>query len=418
MKRFFSDQIKHTRLILGSFTGNARACLLTESLWTIPFNLYIAYTSLYMMALGCSAQQIGIVAAVGLTFEMFFAAIGGVITDRLGRKRTTFIFDFIAWSIPTLIWAFAKSFEHFLIAAMINAVVKIVFTSWGCLLIEDTLPRRRVHVYTWIFLAGTFAGFFAPIAGLFVDRAGLVPAVRGLYLFAFVSMTFMFVIRNRFSHETAIGRRKMSEAKSKPFRDAVSEYKEVFGVMKRTPVIVFAFSILILTNIQLIYGRTFLSILLKEKLDFPVALISLAPALASLAKMIVFLFVLPGMSRLKPSIASIYGLAVSAAGLLLLVGSPVGGILPALAGVMLEAAGFAIILPFAESMLANAVVDEHRAKILSLFYTVANGVIAPFGYLGGVLAAASPRFPFLLVLGTLVLRFALVKIGVKRTSIK
>jgi MFS transporter, DHA1 family, tetracycline resistance protein len=416
VRKFLRDRLRHNFLILTSFKGNAKACLIVEPLWGIPYNLYIAYTSLYMMALGCSAKQIGVIAAVGLTCEMLFASVGGVITDRLGRKRTSLIFDLIAWSIPTLLWAFAQGFEHFLIAAMINALVRIVVTSWTCLLIEDALPRRRVHIYTWIFVAGALAGFFAPIAGVIVDHAGLIPAVRGLYLFAFASMTTMFLLRNRLTHETAMGRQKMAAVKSMRLRDLVFEYKVVFGILKRKPAILLAFLVLILSSIQLIYGRTFLSILLKETLDFPIALISLVPALASAAKMIVLVFVLPGMSRLKPSKAIMYGFAISAAGVAVIAGSPIGRILPALIGVVLEAAGFAIILPFAESMLANALVDEHRAKILSLFHTVSNGIIAPFGYLGGVLTTASPRFPFLLVLGTLVLRFVLVKCTAKRIN--
>ena len=416
MKHFFRERIKHNLLILASIKGNAKVCLIIEPLWGIPYNLYIAYTSLYMMALGCSTRQIGVISAVGLTCEMVFASVGGILTDRLGRKKTSLIFDLISWSIPTLLWAFARGFEFFLAAAMINAIVRIVFTSWTCLWLEDTLPRRRVHIYTWLFLAGALAGFFAPIAGVIVNRAGLVPAVRGLYLFAFASMSIMFFLRNHFTHETVMGRRKMAQAKSMRFRDLVLEYKVVIGALMREPAILLAFTVLILSNIQLIYGRTFLSILLKEKLDFPIALISLVPALASAAKMIVFLFVLPGMSRLKPSKAIMYGFAVSAVGVAVITGSPVGRIVPALIGVVLEAAGFAIILPFAESMLANVIVDEHRAKILSLFHTVSNGFIAPFGYLGGVLAAFSPRLPFALVLGTLALRFVLVKGVAKRAK--
>jgi MFS family permease len=163
-----------------------------------------------------------------------------------------------------------------------------------------------------------------------------------------------------------------------------------------------------LGNIQLYYNRYFLSILLRETVKFPIALVSLAPALASVAKMVVAIFVLPAMSRLKPSRAIMYGFAVSAAGVVIIAASPVSGIAVALLGVILEAAGYAIIAPFAESMLANEMVNEHRAKTVSLFATISNGISSPFGYLGGVLTAVSPRYPFLLVLGTLVLRFFIV----------
>jgi len=408
MKQFLRERFIHTLLILRSFKGNTRACLIAEPLWGIPFYLYIAYASLYMRALGLSAQQIGIGATVGLACEMIFASMGGIITDRLGRRRTTLIFDMIGWSIPSLIWAFASSYEHFLAAAVINAIYKIVVSSWSCLLVEDTPRRRRVHAYTWMFMAGTIAGFFAPLAGLIVDRAGLVPAVRGLYLFAFVSMTGMFILRNHLVRETKIGYQKMREAKAGRYRAVVAEYRVVFAVLRRNPSIITAFLVVMLGNIQLYYNRYFLSILLKEAIKFPIALISLAPALASVGKMVVSVFVLPMLSRLQPGKAIRYGFVVSAAGLALLAAAPASGILVALVGVILEAAGYAIIAPFAESMLANAIVDEHRAKTVSLFHAISNGISSPFGYLGGVLTAISPRYTFLLVLGTLVVRFALV----------
>ena len=77
---------------------------------------------------------------------------------------------------------------------------------------EDTKPDERVHVYTWLHIAGLLAGFFAPIAGLFVKNYGVVPSMRGLYLFAFVSMTSMFFIRDSITHETRIGIIKMQNA--------------------------------------------------------------------------------------------------------------------------------------------------------------------------------------------------------------
>ena len=386
---------------------------MTEPLWGITYNLYIAYASLYMLALGCSPQQIGVIASIGLIFEMVFSFVGGYITDRLGRKKTTLIFDLVAWSIPTLIWAAAQGYAFFITAAIINSIVRIVYTSWSCLLIEDTPRRKRVHVFTWIRVAGTLSGFFAPLAGVLVSKVGLVPAVRGLYLLACAAMTSMVLIRNRITHETAIGVQKIAEAKGRKFRETFAEYRDIIRLIRRTPSTLFAFLIVLLANVQLLYNRTFLSILLREELEFQLVLISVVPALSSVVKMIVFVFVMPGLGRIKPSKAIFYGLSMSAAGLVVLLGAPVGGIGFAFVGVLLNAVGFAITGPFAETILANSIDDEHRAKIVSLFHTVMNGLMSPFGYLGGVLAAGSPRFPFALLFATVLIQFLLTR-GVSR----
>ena len=50
------------------------------------------------------------------------ALLSGVITDKLGRRLTTLIFDILSWSVPALISAIAQNFWYFLIAGVINSV--------------------------------------------------------------------------------------------------------------------------------------------------------------------------------------------------------------------------------------------------------------------------------------------------------
>ena len=71
--------------------GNPRACVYTEPLWGLPYNLYIPYASLYMAQLGLTDLQIGLIATFSAFFQMFGALFGGLLTDKLGRRKTTFI---------------------------------------------------------------------------------------------------------------------------------------------------------------------------------------------------------------------------------------------------------------------------------------------------------------------------------------
>jgi len=50
----FKHPLIHT---LKNLRGNARACVYTEPLWGIPFNLYSPYISVYMIALGMTAKS-------------------------------------------------------------------------------------------------------------------------------------------------------------------------------------------------------------------------------------------------------------------------------------------------------------------------------------------------------------------------
>jgi hypothetical protein len=88
------------------------------------------------------------------------------------------------------------------------------------------------------------------------------------------------------------------------------------------------------------------------------------------------------------------GLALSAAGALLLVICPPLNFVVVVASTLLTAAGSAIVLPFSDTLVANTVEEHDRATALSLFYAMVLGLSAPFGYIGGLLYGISDRLPF------------------------
>src|SRR3954468_14377521 len=85
---------------LNNLTGNPRGCVYTEPLWGVPFNLFAPYVSIYMIALGLPDTQIGLILSISWGFQIILALVSGVITDKLGRRLTTLIFDIVAWTFP------------------------------------------------------------------------------------------------------------------------------------------------------------------------------------------------------------------------------------------------------------------------------------------------------------------------------
>ena len=107
--------MSHSLIVtLRSLTGNPRGCVYTEPLWGIPYNLIAPYASVYMEALGLSDKDIGIVISVSWGFQVLYVLLSGAITDKVGRRRTTLIFDILLGSVPAVLWAFAQSFWWFL----------------------------------------------------------------------------------------------------------------------------------------------------------------------------------------------------------------------------------------------------------------------------------------------------------------
>jgi MFS transporter, DHA1 family, tetracycline resistance protein len=382
--------------MLRSFQGNARSVIVTEPFFGVPFSLFSTYASVYMLALGCTATQIGLISSVGLVLAMALSLASGSITDRLGRKRTTLLFDFLSWSGAVLLWALSKSFFWFVAAAVVNSLSRVVQTSWTCLMIEDTPEEQRVHLYSWIYVVGVVAGLIAPLAGLFVEGFGLVPAMRGLYLFAFVSMTGMFIVRNTMVEETRIGLVKMKETRHTSAKAVLADYGRVAARLSRSPLTLVAFLISTLVNIQAVLKNTFLAILLTRGLSFSDASIAIFPAVGAAVTLVMYLLVLPTVSRWRTPRSMLVGLATSAAGMALLVICPPRSYVVVIASTLLTAAGSALMYPFSDTLVANTVQENDRAKALSLFYVALFALSAPFGYLGGLAFASYDRLPFIL----------------------
>jgi DHA1 family tetracycline resistance protein-like MFS transporter len=414
---FARRQLASTLAVLAGFRGNARAILITEPFWGIPYFLYTTYASVYMLALGCTAQQVGLIATVGQAVQMALSLGSGWITDRLGRKRTTLLFDLVSWSIPTLLWAFARDFRWFLAAAVINAIVRIVATSWSCLLIEDTPAGQRVHVFTWISVAGIVAGFISPLAGLFVKGFGLVPAMRGVYLFAFASMTFMFFFRNSLLRETAIGLAKVRESRRVAMRATLGEYARIAGHLARSPLTLAAFAISILANIAFFLKATFLPILLIRGLGFPEANIAVFPAITSAVMLAVLVLVMPSLARRGIARPLFAGAACAAAGAALLALSPSRSFPVVIVSTLLGGVGSALTLPLSDTLIANTVAEADRAKAMSIYYVLLLGLTSPFGWIGGALSEISPRLPFL-VMGTALALAAGITLAIPRMERK
>ena len=397
MIRFVRRQLATNLGVLRGFSGNVRAILVTEPIWAVPYNLVQTYASVYMLALGCTTVQVGLIGSAALACQLVFSLAGGWITDRLGRKRTTLIFDTISWSGAMLLWAFARSFPWFLAAAMVNSLVRIVMTSWTCLAIEDAAVDQRVHFFTWISVAGVVAGFVVPLSGVLVGRFGLVAAMRGLYLFGFAVMTTMFFVRNGMLAETSMGIERMHESRTEHPRHELREHLRAASVALRNPVFAVAAVASILAAILSIVRNTFQSILLVRGLAFPEASIAVFPLVNAAVTLVALVLLVPTLARRGTAVALAVGFGGMAASAALLAASPERNWPIALLSTALGGLGSAVVFPVTDSFLANAVPDRGRAKVMAVFYVVMFSASSPFSWVGGLLATVSPRLPLALV---------------------
>jgi MFS family permease len=381
---------------LQKLRGNARGCVYTEPLWGIPFNLYSPYISVYMLALGLTDGQIGLLTSIGLGLQVFWAMMSGPITDKLGRKRTTLIFDIISWSIPCLIWAVAQNFTYFLLGTIVNAVWRVTHNSWRCLLVEDTDSRLLVDIYSWVYIAGLLAAFVSPLTGVLIDKYSLIPTMRGLYLLSFVMMTAKFVILNVVAKETKQGVVRMEETRRQPLFKVLGESKGVFKQILRTPVTLYTAALMIILGITMTVRGTFWSILVTEKLLFPSASLAWYAFAHSMVMLLFFFAVMPRLSTMdvrKPMIVGFLGLTVSQ---VLLLVTPVGSAWLLLLSTIVEACSLPLTSTLLDKLIVVAVDAKERARMMGLLSVLVIVVTSPFGWIAGQLSETNRSLPFIL----------------------
>jgi Na+/melibiose symporter-like transporter len=323
--------------------------------------------------------------------------LSGAIVDKFGRRLSLLVFDVLCWSVPCLIWAAAQDVRYFVAAAMMNSLWRISHTAWTCLMVEDAEERHLVHIWTWIMIFAVCSAFFAPLGGWIVDRYGLIPAVRGLYVFGCIVLTAKFVILYLYSHETARGVQRMAETRHRSLISLLGEYRSVFNQLLHSRAILSALSLMIITNIYITISNNFWGVLFTGKLGFSSSQISTYVAVRSIIMTLCFFLIGPRLTNLQRFRLPLWmGFSIFLVSQLLLAVMPPQAVLLLVLSVMLEAVASALVSPMTESLLALSMESHERARISGMVYVTLIVLISPFGWIAGQLSALDRSLPFAL----------------------
>jgi len=381
---------------LVNLQGNPRACLYAEPLWGIPYNLYMPYVSVYMISLGVTGTQIGMIISISTLFQIIFSILGGVVNDKLGRRLTTLIFDILAWSIPCIIWAVAQNVYYFMIAAIINAMWRVTMISWGCLFVEDAEQKDIVNIWSLVYISGLLVAFIAPVTGFLINKFSLVTTMRMLFLLSFIMMTIKFVVTYIFSKETKRGKIRMAETKNTSLFKMLLEYKTVFGHVSKSPKLYYTIIVLLIITICRTVTSTFWSVIVTQKILIPVGNIAFYAFIRSIMMLMVFFFIAHRISAFNLKRPMVTGFLCFILSQTLLITLPEKGYILLIVSTCLEAVAMALIDPLSESMLVLNANPEERSRMISIIYAIILILSLPFGYLSGVLSDMNKTYPFIL----------------------
>ncbi len=380
--------------------GNARACIWTEPLWGVPFNLYKPYIARYMVLMGLSMTDLGIISTISYISQAISSILSGVLTDKLGRRKCTLIFDVLSWSIPELLWAFSQNITWFIAAALFNGLWKITDNSWSLLLVEDTPREQIVPVFSMASFMGVIATFVAPASMWAVMHYSVIPTMRVLYFIAFLSMTAKFVILYIYSKETKVGTRRLAATKNVSIFRSLYECKDVYLGILREKRMLLTLGILavysLVNNVNDNYWSNFVTGYLGFR-ESDLSLFTMAKGAATLCAILILVPRLKHLSFRRPMLSAISMLASSQAIMLMLdaFSAPRAFAWPTLIlCVCLEAMAIALLAPLTSSMLYFHADPEERARIYGMVYATISLMVCVFPIAIGGLASLSLYLPY------------------------
>lgn len=379
--------------------GNTRACVWTEPLWGVPYNLYKPYVARFMIALGLSFTEIGMVATVAYVAEIISAVLSGVLCDKMGRRWCTVVFDTLSWSIPELVWCFSQNVNWFIVAAVFNGMMRITENSWGLLLVEDTPKDQIMPAFSMCNFMGVIAAFVAPLSKFAVDAFGLVPTMRVLYGIACISMTAKFLILFFCSTETRAGVKRMELTRGRSIFRMLWECKDVYLRIIREKRMLLTLAILavyaLINNVNDNYWATFVVEFMGVR-ESDLSWFTMVKGIVTLAGIFVLVPKVKGLNFKRPMLVSIGLFALSEFVVMLLsfVGAAAWFVWPVLIFcVVLEAAAFSLLSPITSSLLfINAAADE-RARVCGMIHATIALMVCIFPSIIGRLADVSLYIP-------------------------
>jgi len=382
-------------MLLSDFPRNARNMVMFEPLWSIFGGVLIFYLPLYMRDVGLSDIQIGIVNTIGLFMSFIFFIIGAPLTNKYGRKRTTFIGDMVSWGMPMLIWAIARNFWYFVAAAAINSMVKIVFVSWNSLLIEDTPKEKRSRIYAILNIINTANGIFTLIAGLIISKFGTVSTMRVIFATGCVSMIIMFIIRNAIVDETKAGLQLMEQHKEYSLLDSLKSYSgNLLSIFKESANIKFAVIFCLMSFISSF--NIFQVLYLNERLKISEASVSLAPGVNSVLSILIYIVVTKKLARHSDHRLLTISLTVCFIGSIVFIMIPQGSIPVFLIAMSMLTIGNSFTQAYLTATFMNVLREHEQADGYSGMLALMTLAGIPSAYLAGLLYATSPVLPFIL----------------------
>ena len=186
-----------------SLNGNLGVMVLSSGIWTFAGQLVWPFQSIYILHLGGTYFQVGLVTAIGALAGLLPTLYGGYLADTIGRKKIVAYMS-IFLSLNSLVYAVAKNWKWVVVASVVNSIASgLRQPSFNSIIDDSTNEENRAQSYAiWMILPPLF-GLASPyIMGVYMEKNGVLFMIRIGYLILFATSFIASILRLRFLEET------------------------------------------------------------------------------------------------------------------------------------------------------------------------------------------------------------------------
>jgi len=374
-------------------------------LYTIFNGFWELWWGLYLLkVLNVSPVIIGFLATIQNTSRILFQLPGGMLADRIGRKKVIVLGTALRVISPIFLY-FANSWYWVVPGIVVNACASIYMPAFNAI-IAESLPqdKKGAGFGAYRFMTGIPGIFMPVVSGYYLDLMGLERGVKTGLLMFIGAAAIATIIRQIFLTETLV----TEDAKE----EEITETEERVGLIetfKRQPRTVWAMlAVTIITGFAMRMTWTFLSIYAVNVVDLTMAQYGMLQSVAMFISVPLYLVsgVVADRTSRKNLILMARGLGpFDSLSLFLfndyrkLLGAySVIGVAQGIGGGRLRTGGF-MGGPAWNSLITDLVPAKDRGKVLGLMGTVSGLLGLPGAMIGGYVYEKNPAL--LLISGSL-----------------
>jgi DHA1 family tetracycline resistance protein-like MFS transporter len=229
-----TETIQEKKGMFWFIKGNILTLMICRVLWSLSTSIVYPFFSFYILALGGTETDIGLISSIGILAGMFLYPVGGYLADKAGRVKLIG-YSTVLYAMAHILFVIAQDWKTLAVGQFFAQLLLFYTPAMNALSSDSLPPGVRGKGFAVMMavpqairiiapsIGGWLIGYYQATSGLTEDLA-LIRAVKLAWTIAFLTGLLVAWLRLRYLEETI----KEDESQSYSWGDAFTVLKESY----------------------------------------------------------------------------------------------------------------------------------------------------------------------------------------------